>query len=140
MKEKLKDLVYNEGLSVLLDRMEVLQTKGELEKLMKPVIVSAKIIDMDAVISKIKEKWHTYFNIKDVEINLKDQIVTFKFWGGPYFVPKKYANYIIFGPDYWSPTETDHCDYECTTKEEYPEKDCIKLVEFEGHGIELKFT
>ena len=137
MKNKLKELVYNEGLHILLDRLAVLHSSYELEKLLNPVIIDAKIVDMDAVISKIKEKWHTCFNIKDVEIDLKGQEVKFKYFGGPYFVPKEYSSYIILGQDEWSPVQTEHCNYERTTEEQYAEKDVIKLIEFKGHGIEI---
>ena len=138
MKEKLKELVYNEGLHILLDRLCVLYPNDYvLEKLLNPVIVDAKIVDMDAVISKIKERWHTCFNIKDVEIDLEKQLLRFKFWGGPYFIPKEYSSYIIMGENEWSPTQTEHCDYERTTKEEYPEKDAMNLLEFKDHGIEI---
>lgn len=138
MKEKLKELVYNEGLHILLDRLCVLHpNKYTLEKLLNPVIINAKIVDMDAVISRIKEKWHTCFNIIDVEIDLERQEVKFRYWGGPYYVPEEYRSYIIMGKDHWSPVPTEHCTYERTTKEEYAEKDAIKLIEFKGHGIEL---
>lgn len=138
MKEKLKELVYNEGLHILLDRLCVLHpNKYTLEKLLNPVIVDAKIVDMDAVISKIKEKWHTCFNIKNVEIDLERQEVKFRYWGGPYYVPEEYRSYIIMGKDEWSPVPTKHCTYERTTKEQYAEKDAIKLIEFRDHGIEL---
>ena len=137
MKEKLKELVYNEGLHILLDRLAVLHSKYALEKLLNPVIVDAKIVDMDAVISKIKEKWHTCFNIKDVEIDLEKQEVKFKYFGGPYFVPKKYSSFIILSQEDWSPVQTEHCDYERITEEQYAEKDAIKLIEFKDHGIEM---
>lgn len=137
MKEKLKELVYNDGLHILLDRLSVLHSNYELEKLLHPIIVDAKIVDMDAVISKIEEKWHTCFNIKDIKIDLRNQEVSFRYFGGPYFVPKEYSSYIILGQDEWSPVQTEHCDYERTTKEEYAEKDAIKLLEFKGHGIEM---
>lgn len=137
MKDKLKEQVYNDGLHILLDRLSILHTNYELEKLLNPVIVDAKIVDMDAVISKIKEKWHTCFDIKDIKIDLKSQEVTFRYFGGPYFVPEKYSNYIILGQNEWSPTRTEYCDYERTTKEQYAEKDAIKLLEFKDHGIEI---
>lgn len=136
----IKDLVYNQGLGVLLSRMEILQSKGSLEKLLRPIAVEAKIVDMDAVVSKIKEKWHTCFNIKDVEVDLQHQTVNFRYWGGPYFVPKKYASYVIFGSEDWSPVKTEYCDYARTTKEEYAEKDSMPLSDFENNGIEIKWT
>jgi hypothetical protein len=137
MKDKLKELVYNEGLHILLDRLAVLHPSYELEKLLNPVIVDAKIVDMDAVISKIKERWHTCFNIKDVEIDLEKQIVKFRYFGGPYFVPKKYSSFIILGQNEWSPVQTEYCDYERTTEEQDAGTDAIKLIEFKDHGIEL---
>lgn len=137
MKEKLKELVYNEGLHILLDRLEVLHSKYELEDLLNPVIADAKIVDMDAVISKIKETWHTCFNIQDVEIDLKKQVVRFRYWGGPYYVPKEFSNFVILGPDDWSPTPTEHCNYERSTSEDYPEKESLKLLDFKNHGIEI---
>lgn len=138
MKEKLKELVYNEGLHILLDRLCILYPNNyALEKLLNPVIIDAKIVDMDAVISKIKEKWHTCFNIKDIKIDLEHQEVRFKYFGGPYFVPKKYSNFIILGQDEWSPVQTEYCDYKRITEEQYAEKDAIKLIEFKDHGIEM---
>ena len=137
MKEKLKELVYNEGLHILLDRLEILHSKYELEDLLNPVIADAKIVDMDAIISKIKETWHTCFNIKDVEIDLRKQVVSFRYWGGPYYVPKEFSRFIIMGPKDWSPTPTEHCNYERFTKEEYSEKESLKLLDFKDHGIEI---
>lgn len=137
MKDKLKEVVYNEGLHILLDRLVILYSPHALEKLLNPVIVDAKIVDMDAVISKIKEKWHTCFDIKDIEIDLEKQEVKFRYFGGPYFVPKEYSSFIILGPNEWSPVQTEYCNYERTTKEQYSEEDAIKLIEFKDHGIEL---
>ena len=64
--EILKDQVYEYGLSTFLRRMEILLPSYELKALTNPVVVSATIVDMDAVIRKIKETW-TIFNIKDVK-------------------------------------------------------------------------
>lgn len=138
MKEKLKELVYNEGLHILLDRLCILYpNKYALEKLLNPVIVDAKIVDMDAVISKIKETWHTCFNIKDVRIDLETQTVKFRYWGGPYYVPEEYRGYIIMGKEHWSPVPTEHCNYERITEEQYAERESLKLLDFKDHGIEL---
>ena len=78
--EMLKDQVYNCGLNTLLRRMEILLPSYELKALTNPVITAATIVDMDAVIHKIKETW-TIFNIKDIKIDLKSQRVCFKVYG-----------------------------------------------------------
>lgn len=136
--EILKDIVYNQGLNTLLQRMEVLLDFNTRKKLCYPIIASAEIIDMDSVIAKIKETW-PIFNIKDVWINLKSQCVDFKIWGGPYWVNKKYSSYIIF-KDAWSEVETEEFNYQRTTKEEYAERNALPLDLFIGHGVELKIV
>ena len=132
----LKELVYNQGLNILLQRMEVLIDSYILKELCSPVIISAEIVDIDAVIEKIKEKW-IIFNIKDIEINLKSQRVEFKIWGGPYWINKKNSSYMIFDGE-WSELETEEFNYQRITKEEYAEKNSLSLTSFIGHGIEIK--
>ena len=134
--ETLKDIVYNQGLNTLFQRMEVLVDNHTLKELCSPIIVSAEITDMDAVIAKIKEKW-TIFNIKDVEIALNRQTVDFKIWGGPYWINKANSSYIIFNGA-WSEVETEEFNYQRTTKEEYAEKNSLPLTSFIGHGVEFK--
>lgn len=70
--ETLKQLVYEKGLQTLLKRMEVVLSCRDLRTLTSNVIVSATIVDMDAVVRKIKEEW-SVFEIKDVRVNLVSQ-------------------------------------------------------------------
>lgn len=51
--ETLKQLVYEKGLQTLLKRMEVVLSCRDLRTLTSNVIVSATIVDMDAVVRKI---------------------------------------------------------------------------------------
>lgn len=132
----LKDIVYNQGLNTLLSRMEAVIDTNTLTRLCSPVIMSATIVDMDAVIAKIQEKW-TIFNIKNVKINLKRQTVDFKIWGGPYWINKANSSYIIFDGA-WSETETEEFNYQRTTEEQYAELNSLPLTSFVTNGIELK--
>ena len=134
--DTLKDIVYNQGLNTLLQRMEALIDERTLKELCTSVIISAEIVDMDAVIAKIKEKW-TIFNIIDVQVNFKSQTIDFKIWGGPYWINKKYSSYIIFDGE-WSESETEEFNYQRTTKEEDAEKESLPLTSFIGHGVEFK--
>ena len=52
--ETLKQLVYEKGLQTLLKRMEVVLSCRDLRTLTSNVIVSVTIVDMDAVVRKIK--------------------------------------------------------------------------------------
>lgn len=134
--EILKNIVYNQGLNTLLQRMEVLLDFNTRKKLCSPVIVSAEIVDMDAVIAKIKETW-PIFNIKDVRINLTSQTVDFKIWGGPYWINKKYSSFKVFDGE-WSKVETEEFNYQRITKEEDAEMNTLPLDLFIGHGVEIK--
>ena len=62
--ETLKQLVYEKGLQTLLKRMEVVLSCRDLRTLTSNVIVSVTIVDMDAVVRKIKEEW-SVFEIKE---------------------------------------------------------------------------
>ena len=128
--DTLKDIVYNQGLSTLLQRMEALIDERTLKKLCTSVIISAEIVDMDAVIAKIKEKW-TIFNIIDVEVNFKSQTIDFRIWGGPYWINKKYSSYRIFDGE-WSESETEEFNYQRTTKEEYAEENSFTRLSASG--------
>ena len=134
--ETIKDIVYNQGLNILLQRMGAVLDNNTLQKLCNPVIVSADITDMGAVIAKIKEKW-TVFNIKDVKVNLKHQTIYFKIWGGPYWINRKHSSYIVLDGA-WSEVETEEYNYQKTIEEVYAEQNCLPLSLFIEHGIEFK--
>ena len=133
--EMLKDQVYKCGLNTLLRRMEILLPSYELEALTNPVIVSATIVDMDAVISKIKETW-TIFNIKDVKIDLKSQRVTFKVYGKCY-IPEKYRSYVLMT---WSTTQTEECNYLEEIDEKYAQEKTLPLTAFINSGITMEIV
>lgn len=79
----IREQVCEKGINTLLKRMKALFTDYELSQLTKPMIISAEIIDMEKVISIIKQTY-TCFEIKDVKINLKSQNVYFKIYGSCY--------------------------------------------------------
>lgn len=119
--EELKQLVYEKGLQTLLKRMEGYR---DLRTLTNNVIVSATIVDMDAVVRKIKEEW------SDVRVNLVSQSVSFKIYGNCY-IPEKYRGYIVMD---WSATQTEK--YLQEVKEEYAE--ALPLANFVNNGIEIE--
>lgn len=131
--ETLKQLVYEKGLQTLLKRMEVVLSCRDLRTLTSNVIVSATIVDMDAVVRKIKEKW-SVFEIKDVRVNLVSQSVSFKIYGNCY-IPEKYRGYIVMD---WSATQTEECNYLKEIKEEYAEEKALPLANFVNNGIEVE--
>ena len=134
MEENFKNLVFEQGFVTLFKRMQAILDCGTMRRLLSPQVIDAKITDMQSVETIIKKKWPV-FNIKDIEINLKSQTVSFKIWGGPYWIPKDYRSYIIFQND-WSPVETERCNYQRTTEEQYAEKNLLPISEFIGNGIE----
>lgn len=131
--ETLKQLVYEKGLQTLLKRMEVVLNCRDLRTLTNNVIVSATIVDMDAVVRKIKEKW-SVFEIKDVKIDLASQNVSFKVYGSCY-IPEKYKGFIIMK---WSAVQTEECNYLRETKEEHAEENVLPLANFVNNGIEIE--
>lgn len=131
--EELKQLVYEKGLQTLLKRMEVVLSCRDLRALINNVIVSATIVDMDAVVRKIKEEW-SVFGIKDVKINLTSQSVSFKIYGSCY-IPEKYRGFIIID---WSASQTEECNYLKEIKEEYAEEKAMPLTSFINNGIEVE--
>lgn len=131
--ETLKQLVYEKGLQTLLKRMEVVLSYRDLRTLTSNVIVSATIVDMDAVVRKIKEEW-SVFEIKDVRVNLVSQSVSFKIYGSCY-IPEKYRGFIIID---WSATQTEECNYLKEIKEEYAEENALPLANFVNNGIEVE--
>ena len=133
--EMLKDQVYKCGLNTLLRRMEVVLPNYELKALTNPVIVSATIVNIDAVISKIKETWTT-FNIKDVKIDLKSQRVTFKIYGKCY-IPEKYRSYVLMT---WSATQTEECNYFEEIDEKYAQENELPLTAFINNGIMMEIV
>ena len=133
--EMLKDQVYNCGLNTLLRRMEILLPSYELKTLTNPVVVSATIVDMDAVISKIKETW-TVFNIKDVKIDLKSQRVDFKVYGKCY-IPEKYKSYVLMS---WSPVKTEECNSLEEIEEKYAQEKALPLTAFINNGITMEIV
>ena len=133
--EMLKDQAYNCGLNTLLRRMEILLPSYELKALTNPVVVSATIVDMDAVISKIKETW-TIFNIKDVKVDLKSQRVDFKVYGKCY-IPEKYKSYVLMS---WSPVKTEECNYLEEIDEKYAQEKTLPLTAFINNGITMEIV
>lgn len=131
--ETLKQLVYEKGLQTLLKRMEVVLSCRDLRTLTSNVIVSATIVDMDAVVRKIKEEW-SVFEIKDVRVNLVSQSVSFKIYGSCY-IPEKYRGYIVMD---WSTTQTEKYNYLNEVKEEYAEEKALPLANFVNNGIEVE--
>lgn len=131
--ETLKQLVYEKGLQTLLKRMEVVLSCRDLRTLTSNVIVSATIVDMDAVVRKIKEEW-SVFEIKDVRVNLVSQSVSFKIYGNCY-IPEKYRRFIIID---WSASQTEECNYLKEIKEEYAEEKAMPLTSFINNGIEVE--
>lgn len=131
--ETLKQLVYEKGLQTLLKRMEVVLSYRDLRTLTSNVIVSATIVDMDAVVRKIKEEW-SVFEIKDVRVNLVSQSVSFKIYGSCY-IPEKYRGYIVMD---WSATQTEEYNYLNEIKEEYAEEKALPLANFVNNGIEVE--
>lgn len=131
----IKEQVCEKGINTLLKRMKALFSDYELSQLTKPLIVSAEIIDIEKVISIIKETY-TCFEIKDVKINLKSQNVYFKIYGSCY-IPEKYKGHIVME---WSPERTEECNYLKTIKEEYAEENVISLTKFIDNGIKVEFA
>ena len=134
--EELKDQVYNQGLNTLLKRMEVLIPEYKIRELVKPVIVSAEILDMEEVVKTIKSEY-TCFSIKDVELNMRSQVISFKVWGSCY-VPERYRGYRILNGA-WSATQTEECNYQKTIKEEYAEEMVMPLNVF-NNGIKVEIV
>lgn len=133
--EILKDQVYKCGLNTLLRRMEIILPSYELKALTNPVIVSAIIVDMDAVIRKIKETW-TIFNIKDVKVDLKSQEVNFKVYGKCY-IPEKYKTFVLMD---WSATQTEECNYLEEIEEKYAQEKTLPLTVFINSGITMEIV
>lgn len=131
----LKDQVNNCGLNTLLRRMEIILPNYELKALTNPVIVSATIVDMDAVIHKIKETWTT-FNIKDVKVDLTSQRVCFKI-SGKCYIPEKYKSYVLMS---WSPVKTEECNYLEEIDEKYAQEKTLPLTEFINNGIMMEIV
>lgn len=133
--EILKDQVNECGLNALLRRMEIILPSYTLKDLTNPVIVSATIVDMDAVIRKIKETWTT-FNIKDVKIDLTSQRVCFKIYGKCY-IPEKYKSYVLMS---WSPVKTEECNYLEEIEEQYAQEKTLPLTAFINNGITMEIV
>lgn len=133
--EILKDQIYEHGLSTFLRRMEIILPSYELKALTNPVVVSTTIVDMDAVISKIKETW-AIFNIKDVQVDLKSQRVTFKVYGKCY-IPEKYRSYVLMS---WSPVKTEECNYLEEIEEKYAQEKTLPLTAFINSGITMEIV
>lgn len=134
--EILKEQVYNQGLNTLLKRIEVLIPEYKIRELVKPVIVSAEILDMEEVVKTIKSEY-TCFSIKDVELNMRSQVISFKVWGSCY-VPERYRGYRLLSGA-WSATQTEECNYLKTIKEEYAEEMVIPITAFTG-GIKVEIV
>lgn len=133
--EILKEQVYNHGLNTLLKRMEAVLSEYQLQKLVKPVVISAEITDMEEVIKTIKSIY-TCFDIKDIRLSVIDQSVFFKVYGSCY-IPEKYRAYRLFR-DSWSAEKTDECNYLRTIKEEYAEDMTLPITAFtKGIKVEI---
>lgn len=133
--EILKDQIYEHGLSTFLRRIEIILPSYELKALTNPVVVSATIVDMDAVIRKIKETW-TIFKIKDAKVDLKSQRVTFKVYGKCY-IPEKYKAYVLMS---WSATQTEECNYLEEIDEKYAQEKTLPLTAFINSGITMEIV
>lgn len=133
--EILKEQVYEQGLNTLLRRMEIILPSYKLKALTNPVIISATIVDMDAVIRKIKETW-TIFNIKDVRVDMKSQRVNFKVYGKCY-IPEKYKMYILME---WAETQTEECNYLKEVEEKYAQENTLPLTKFINNGIAIEMV
>lgn len=131
--ETLKQLVYEKGLQTLLKRMEVVLNHKDLTNLANNVVISATIIDMEAVIRKIKETW-SIFGVKDIKINIASQNVSFRVYGSC-FIPKRYRGFIVMK---WSSVQTEECDYFNEIKEEDAEEKSMPLTSFINNGIEME--
>ena len=131
--EILKEQVCEHGINTLLKRMQTLLRPCELRNLSQLVVVSAEITDMEEVVKTIKSKY-TCFNIKDIELDLPKQMVSFKIYGSCY-IPERYKSYIVAT---WSETQTEECNYLNIIKEEYAEKNVMPLSMFtKGIKIEM---
>lgn len=135
MKEILKEYVYKEGLEKLLTRMTVILSEYELRKLTQPVIVSATIVDMEAVRSKIQTKWRG-FNIKDISIDINKQTIEFKVYGHCW-IPSSYRSFILMD---WSNVQDETHDYYHEVTEEHAEQNCMRLLEFINSGIKIEMV
>ena len=133
--EMLKDQVNNCGLNALLRRMEIILPSYELKAITNPVIVSATIVDMNAVIQKIKETW-TVFKIKNVEVDLKSQRVCFKVYGKCY-IPEKYKSYVLMS---WSPVKTEESNSLEEIEEKYAQEKTLPLTAFINNGMTMEIV
>ncbi len=134
--EILKEQVYNQGLNILLKRMEILLPVRQLKSLAEPTVVSAEITDMEEVVKTIKSEY-TCFGIKDVKLDMSRQAVSFKIYGTCY-IPEKYKGYIVLDKA-WSATQTDECNYLNTIKEEHAEENTMPITAF-TNGIKVEIV
>lgn len=134
--EILKDQVYNQGLDTLLKRIEVLIPEYRIQELTKPTVVSAEILNMEEVIKTIKSKY-TCFDIKDVKLNISEQVVVFKIYGSCY-IPEKYKGYRVLNGG-WSATQSDKYNHLNTIEEEYAEENTMPITSF-TNGIKIEIV
>ena len=125
----------NSFLSCLIYFVEHNLNGAKRVKKLNPVIVSATIVDMGAVIRKIKETW-TIFTIKEVKIDLKSQRVCFKVYGKCY-IPEKYRSYVLMT---WSATQTEECNYFNEIDEKYAQEKELPLTAFINNGIMMEIV
>ena len=128
-------ILKEQDINTLLKRIETILDPLKLKALANPVIVSTTIVDMNAVVRKIKETW-TIFNIKDVRVNLKSQKVYFRVYGKCY-IPKECSAYVIMK---WSETQTEECNYLKEIKEKYAEENSLPIFDFINHGIKVEIV
>lgn len=134
--ETLKEQVYNQGLGILLKRMEAILPEYQLQKLVKPAVIFAEITDMEEILKTIKSVY-TCFGIKDIRVSVIDQAIYFKVYGSCY-IPERYKAYRLFA-DSWSATQTDDCNYLRTIKEEYAEEMSMPITSFNS-GIKIEIV
>ena len=134
--EILKEQVYNQGLNILLKRMEILLPVWQLKSLAEPTVVSAEITDMEEVVKTIKSEY-TCFSIKNVKLDMPSQAISFKIYGTCY-IPERYRGYRVLNGA-WSATQTDECNYLNTVKEEYAEENIMPITAF-TNGIKIEIV
>lgn len=132
----LREFVCQHGIDSLLQRMDAVMDNAALQRLAKPVCISAKITNKDAVLAIIQQNWPG-LSIKDVQVNLAHQSITFKVFGRAYVEPK-YASYILF-KDSYSTEPTEQFSKEVVRKEEYAESNQLSFDVF-TKGLSLEYV
>lgn len=134
--KELKELVYKSGLETLLKRMETIFPSFEIERLLKPTIISAKILNEERVINKIKEKY-SCFEIKNLSIDIRNQFLRFQIYGACY-VQQELQYCIDPNKESWSETKTEKYSFCKIVEEESPYNTYLPLADFVNSGIETE--